>query len=126
MVVVVVVKRNGSFGWIGGNGQNGAIIITFTCPNNNTNAGSNQTLAVCATTTTLCKFTYMETVHGRSFQVQQQFQSNFPTSGVTGLTIGTTATLRWTISNAACGSTSSDMTITTVSGRLSILLYTFG
>jgi hypothetical protein len=38
-------------------------------------------------------------------------------SGVTGLTIGTTATLRWTISNAACGSTSSDMTITTVSGE---------
>jgi hypothetical protein len=49
------------------------------------------------------------------FQVQQH-QSNFPTSGVTGLTIGTTATLR-TISNAACGSTSSDMTITTVSEK---------
>jgi hypothetical protein len=40
---------------------------------------------------------------------QQQFPTN---PGVTGLTIGTTATLRWTISNAACGSTSSDMTIT--------------
>ena len=109
---------NGSFGWIGGNGQNGAIIITFTCPNNNTNAGSNQTLAACATTTTLAAntATYGSGTWSLVSGTATISNPSSPTSGVTGLALGATATLRWTITNAACGSTFSNMTITTVRG----------
>jgi hypothetical protein len=68
--MVVVVVENG-------NSLSGSVEMArmahnyyFTCPNNNTNAGSNQTLAVCATTTLVQIHLHMETVHGRSFQVQ--------------------------------------------------------
>jgi hypothetical protein len=90
--MVVVVVENG-------NSLSGSVEMArmahnyyFTCPNNNTNAGSNQTLAVCATTTLVQIHLHMETVHGRSFQVQT-ISNPTSTSGVTGLTIGTTATL---------------------------------
>jgi hypothetical protein len=102
-----------------GGGAAGAIKITFTCPSNTPSAGSNQTLAACAATTTLAGsavptgMTGLWTIVSGTATITTP---NSPTSGVTGLTVGATATLRWTISNGACGSASSDVTITTVVG----------
>ena len=103
----------------GGSGMNGALIITYTCPPNTPSAGSNQTLAACATTTTLvgsavpAGMTGLWTVVSGTATITTP---SSPTSGVTGLVVGTTATLRWTVTNGACGSASSDVTITTVVG----------
>ena len=104
---------------IGGSGRPGAMVITFTCPTNTPSAGSNQTLATCATTTTLAGsavpagMTGLWTIVSGTATITTPTS---PTSGVTGLTVGTTATLRWTVSNGNCGSASSDVTITAVSG----------
>lgn len=113
----------------GGTGARGEIRITYTCPVNTiANAGSNQTLATCATTTTLAGNT--PTYGTGTWSVVSGTATvttpTSPTSGVTGLTIGSTATLRWTITNGACGSSFSDMTITTVMGAGCMVYCTAG
>ena len=102
---------------VGGAGATGYMKITFTCPSNTVaNAGSNQTLAACVTSTTLAgnSPTYGT---GTWTLVSGTATITTPTSAtstVTGLVIGATATLRWTIANGYCGSTTSDVTITSV------------
>lgn len=103
----------------GGSGARGEIRITYTCPANTiANAGSNQTLTACSTTTTLAGNT--PTYGTGNWTVVSGTATittpSSPTSGVTGLALGSSATLRWTITNGACGTTSSDMTITAVIG----------
>ena len=116
------ITRTGGTGTISGltNGitlTNTLTSVTGTSPST-ANGGSNQTLDACATTTTLAGNT--PTYGTGSWSVVSGTATittpSSPTSGVTGLVLGTTATLRWTITNGVCGSTSSDMTITTVRG----------
>ncbi len=103
----------------GGAGARGEIRITFTCPTYIVNAGSNQTLSTCATTTALSATAVPGGTVGTWSVISGTAAVSTPSSpnsGVTGLTIGSTATLRWTISNGICGNTYSDVTITTVAG----------
>jgi len=103
----------------GGRGARGIVRLTFTCPTFVVSAGPNQTLASCATTTTLAGSAVPAGATGLWSVVSGTATittPTSPTSGVTGLTLGTTATLRWTISNGACGTTFSEMTITTSVG----------
>ena len=91
---------------------------TIETPPTTANAGPMQTLVACATTATLAgntpsSGTGIWTVVTGSATVTSP---NSPTSGVTGLAIEATATLRWTISNGVCGSSFSDVTITTTAG----------
>ncbi|WP_333599764.1 GEVED domain-containing protein [Flavobacterium sp.] len=113
----------------GGNGQGGAMIITYTCPTNTVaNAGTNQTLVACATTTTLAGNipTYGTGTWSVVSGTATITSPNSATSTVTGLTLGTTATLRWTITNGSCGSTTSDVTITTSYGSSCLTYCTVG
>ena len=112
-------------GRAGGDGARGEVRITFTCPPNTSFAGSNQTLAACATTTTLSGSAVPTGMTGTWTVVSGTAtitNPNSPTSSVTGLALpatngGTaTAVLRWTIDNGRCGSSSSDVTITTSRG----------
>ncbi|MEA1873402.1 MAG: GEVED domain-containing protein, partial [Bacteroidota bacterium] len=104
----------------GGNGANGKVVITYTCPSNNLpNAGANQTLATCTTSTTLAgnepdygKGTW--TVESGTATITDL--NDFETT-VTELTLGTTITMRWTFSNEGCGSSFDEMTITTSEGQ---------
>ncbi|WP_284651708.1 GEVED domain-containing protein [Flavobacterium terrisoli] len=103
---------------IGGAGAGGYIKITFTCPTNTTAAaGPDQSLA-CATTATLAGNT--PTYGTGTWTVQSGTATitspNSPTSGITGLVAGGSATLRWTISNGVCGSTFDDVVISTPLG----------
>ena len=101
---------------IGGAGAGGYMKITFTCPTNTiANAGSNQTLAACLTSTTLAGNTPTYGIGTWSVLLGAATITTptSPTSTVTGLALGATATLRWTISNGYCGSSTSDVTITT-------------
>lgn len=103
----------------GGSGQGGFLRIAYTCPTNTiANAGVNQILAACATTTTLAGNT--PTYGTGTWSVVSGTATitspNSATSTVTGLSLGTTTTLRWTISNGTCGSSTSDVTITTSYG----------
>lgn len=103
----------------GGAGARGEIRITFTCPTYIVNAGSNQTLSVCATTTTLSGTAVPSGTVGTWSLISGTAAittPSSPTSGVSGLVIGTTTTLRWTISNGTCGNTYADVTVTTVAG----------
>ena len=109
----------------GGAGGSGGIKITFTCPSNTPSAGSNQTLAGCATSTTLAGSAIPSGMTGTWTVISGTAtitNPNSPTSTVTGLALpatngGTaTATLRWTIDNGRCGSSFSDVTITTSRG----------
>ena len=104
---------------IGGSGAGGFIRITFTCPVNTiANAGSNQSLTACATTATLAGNTpafgtgTWTLISGTATITSP----NSPTSTITGLPIGSTATLRWTIDNGRCGSTFDDVVITSPIG----------
>jgi hypothetical protein len=113
----------------GGTGARGEIRITYTCPVNTiANAGSNQTLTTCATTTTLAGNT--PTYGTGTWSVVSGAATittpSSATSGVTGLVIGSNATLRWTITNGECGSSFSDMTITTVMGAGCMVYCTAG
>ena len=108
-----------------GAGARGEVRITFTCPTNTAIAGTNQTLAACATTTTLAGSAVPTGMTGTWTVVSGTAtitNPNSPTSSVTGLALpatngGTaTAVLRWTIDNGRCGSSSSDVTITTSRG----------
>jgi hypothetical protein len=103
----------------GGAGAGGIVRLIYTCPVNTTaNAGSDQTLAACATTTTLAGNapTYGTGTWSVVSGTATITSPNSPTSGVTGLLVGASATLRWTISNGACGNTFDDVVITTVIG----------
>jgi hypothetical protein len=103
----------------GGNGAQGFVRISFSCPTNIPSAGPNQTLVACATTATLAGSTIpsgmtgLWTVLSGSATITTP---SSPTSTVTGLALGGTTTLRWTVSNGACGISSSDVTITTSIG----------
>ncbi|WP_430400200.1 GEVED domain-containing protein [Flavobacterium sp.] len=102
----------------GGNGAQGFVQITYTCPALVSNAGPNQTLAACATTATLAANTPVNstglwTVVSGSGAVTTPTS---PTSGVTGIVPGTPLVLRWTVSNGSCGSTNTTVTITSPIG----------
>jgi hypothetical protein len=104
--------------YAGGYGARGEVRITFVCPGSTSVAGSNQTLAACATTTTLAGNT--PTYGTGTWSVVSGTATittpSSATSGVTGLALGATATLRWTITNGLCGSSFSNITITTSRG----------
>ena len=101
----------------GGAGGSGQIKITYTCPI--ISAGPNQTLAACATTTTLAgtavtaPATGVWTVVSGSGSITT---STSATSGVTGIVPGTPLVLRWTVTNGNCGASFSDVTITSPVG----------
>ena len=100
----------------GGSGRSGAIIISFTCPTNTiANAGPNQSLLGCATTTTLAANapSYGTGTWTLISGAATITSPNSPTTTVTGITIGNPATLRWTIDNGRCGSTFDDVIIST-------------
>ena len=99
----------------GGSGAPGRVAISFTCPAAPAvNAGLDQNLAVCATTTTLSGssipscMTGLWTVIAGSATITTPTS---PTSGVTGLVPGTPTTLRWTITNPNCGTYFDDVII---------------
>lgn len=75
--------------------------------------GGNQTLAACATTTTLTGNTPF--VGSGTWTISPPGPSitnpNSPNSGVTGLTPGTTYTFTWTIVNSPCSNSASSMTV---------------
>ncbi|WP_395050425.1 GEVED domain-containing protein [Flavobacterium sp.] len=99
---------------IGGAGAGGYMVITFTCPSETANAGSDQT--ICLSTATLAGNTPVSAGLIGTWTVQSGTATitspNSPTSGLTGLLSGT-STLRWTINNGLCGSTYDDVIITT-------------
>jgi hypothetical protein len=106
----------------GGNGFRGQVIVTWvpTCvtPPTTANAGMDQTLAACATTTTLAGNTPsvgtgMWSVVSGTATITTPSSA---TSGVTGLIVGATATLRWTTTNGGCTPSTDDVVITTVTG----------
>lgn len=97
----------------GGNGANGYMIITFTCPSNTIFAGTDQNLAACSTTTSL-NATPVSFGTGTWSLISGTgtiASINSPTSTVTGITPGTTTILRWTVSNGDCGSSFDEVTI---------------
>lgn len=103
----------------GGNGANGQVRITFTCPSVTVNAGVDQTLAACATTATLTGSAIPVGMTGTWTVVTGPGSITSPntaSTGVTGLVPGTNTTFRWTISNGTCGTFSDDILITTVVG----------
>jgi len=103
----------------GGSGRQGAVIITFNCPINTiANAGPDQTLASCATSATLSgnTATYGTGTWTLVSGIATITSPTSPTSTVTGLALGASAVLRWTIDNGQCGSTNDTVTITTVYG----------
>lgn len=114
---------------VGGAGAGGYMKITFTCPTLTAAlAGADQTLTACVTSTTLTGNTPANgtgtwTVVSGTATITSP---NSPTSTVTGLAIGASATLRWTISNGYCGSSSDDVVITTVYGSSCLSYCTVG
>lgn len=100
----------------GGAGKGGYMLLSYTCPTYTVSAGTNQTLTACTTSTTLAGSAIPSGATGLWSVVSGTATittPSSPTSTVTGLALATTATLRWTISNGTCGSSSSDVTITT-------------
>ena len=105
--------RNGD----GANGADGYMRITFTCPT--FSAGANQTLATCATTTTLAATAATAPATGAWTVVSGSGAVTTPTSatsGVTAIVPGTPLVLRWTVTNGRCGSSFNDVTITSPVG----------
>jgi hypothetical protein len=102
-----------------GLGARGAMIFTYTCPALVSNAGPDQNLAACSTTTTLAANTPVNatgiwTVVSGSGTVTTP---SSPTSGVTGIVPGGAALiLRWTVSNGNCGSINTTVSITSPIG----------
>ena len=112
---------------VGGAGAGGYILISYACPVVTVSAGPNQTLAQCTTSTTLAGSAIPAGMTGAWSVVSGTAtitSVNSPTSTVTGLALGTTATLRWTITNGTCGSTYSDVIITTSYGPACITFCT--
>ncbi len=107
-----------AFNYAGGAGGRGVIRITY----NITSAGADQTLAACETTATMAA-TAPGTGTGTWSCVSGCTgvgitTATSATSGITGLVPGTPTTLRWTVSNAGCTSTTDDVVITPVVGAL--------
>lgn len=102
----------------GGNGMSGAMIFTFNCPTNTTYAGPDQNLPACSTTATLnaTPVTYGTGTWSIISGTASVTSPNSPTSGITGITPGTSITLRWTITNETCGTTADDIIITSPIG----------
>lgn len=103
----------------GGAGANGQVYITYTCPVITVNAGVDQNLALCATTTTLTGSAIPAGMTGTWSIVSGPgsiTSPNNPTTGITNLVPGTNTTFRWTISNGNCGSVSDTVLITTLAG----------
>lgn len=102
----------------GGNGAQGFVQISFTCPINTINAGPDQNLTVCSTTATLAGSTITAgtgtwTLISGTATITSP---NSSTSGITGIIPGTPVTLRWTIDNGNCGSGFDDVIITSPMG----------
>nr|WP_315148441.1 LamG-like jellyroll fold domain-containing protein [uncultured Flavobacterium sp.] len=121
----VTVTTNGTSGTIQvtpsngcGSGTSQTLATTVNSLPTTANAGTDQTLAACATTATLAANT--PTVGTGSWTVVSGTATittpSSATTGVTGLIVGTTATLRWTISNGGCSTSTDDVVITTVIG----------
>lgn len=115
------IFRSGGTGVINGiiNGTtltNTITSIVGTAPTT-ANAGANQNLT-CATTTTVTGNT--PTVGTGSWSLVSGTATitspSSPTTTITGLTIGGSATLRWTITNSPCSASTSDVTITSSFG----------
>ena len=107
-------KGTGSASPNGGLGGNGQIKITYTCPTSYS-AGPNQTLSTCGTTTTLAAAAISSPATGAWSVLSGSGSVTTPasaTSGVTGIVPGTPLLLRWTVTNGSCGSSFSDVTIT--------------
>ena len=103
----------------GGIGANGQIRITYTCPVYVVNAGVDQTLVACATTATLNGSAIPVGTTGTWTLISGAAtitNPNLPNTGITGLVPGTPATLRWTILNGTCGTTTDNVVITPVVG----------
>jgi hypothetical protein len=103
----------------GGAGANGQVFITFTCPPMISNAGIDQNLALCATTTTLTGSAIPAGMTGTWSIVTGPgviTSPNNATTGITNLIPGTNTTFRWTISNGNCGSAADNILITTLAG----------
>ena len=84
------------------------------------NAGSDQTLAACVTTATLVGNT-PATGTGTWTLVSGTATittPSSPNSGVTGLALGASATLRWSITNGSCTASTDDVILTTTLGPL--------
>lgn len=101
----------------GGNGAQGYVQISYTCPIETAAAGPDQPLACGTTTTTLAGNTPSSPGLTGTWTVVSGTATitapNSPTSGVTALASTGTATLRWTINNGLCGTTFDDVIITT-------------
>ncbi|WNM20121.1 GEVED domain-containing protein [Flavobacterium capsici] len=116
------ITRTGGTGVINGliNGTTVTNTLTSTSgtPPSTAVAGANQTLAACVTSTTVNANTpavgtgVWSLVSG----VATITNPNSASTSITGLALGATATLRWTISNSPCSASTSDMTITTTYG----------
>ena len=106
---------------VGGNGAPGKIVITYTCPSytyNTADAGLDQSLISCATSTTLAG---NEPDYGiGTWTVESGTATitdpNDPETTITGLVLGTTVTMRWTFTNGSCYNNYDEMTITTSTG----------
>lgn len=95
----------------GGAGGAGQIRITFT----GAEAGINQNLAACGTSTNLAATpaaagtgTWTCVAGCATVSIANP---NSPTSAVTGITAGTSATFRWTVTGAGCTASTDDVTI---------------
>ncbi len=121
----VTVTTNGTSGTISVTPSNGCgigtsrtLITTVYSLPTTANAGIDQTLAACATTATLAGNT--PTVGTGTWSVVSGTATittpSSATSGVTGLIVGATATLRWTTTNGGCTPSTDDVVITTVLG----------
>lgn len=103
---------------LGGVGGNGQVRITFNCPSQTANAGSNQSLPICTTSTSLNANTpsfgvgTWTLISGTGTIVSP----NSPTTSITDLATNGVAVFRWTITNGDCGSVSSDVSVTTTVG----------
>ncbi|MFM7106132.1 MAG: GEVED domain-containing protein, partial [Flavobacteriales bacterium] len=96
-------------------GASGQVRISFTCPAAPVvNAGPDQNLVLCSTTTTLFGSSVPTCMTGQWSVIAGTATISAPTSptsGVTGIVPGTPVTLRWTITNPNCGTYFDDVII---------------
>lgn len=116
------ITRTGGTGLINGLVNGTTLTNTLTSvvgtPPTVADAGLDQTLAVCTTTTTLAgnNPTFGTGVWSVVTGPATITTPTLRTSGVTGLLPGTPATLRWTITNGGCASSVDDVIITSPLG----------
>ncbi|NHM00839.1 GEVED domain-containing protein [Flavobacterium difficile] len=112
-------ERTGGGSRNGGNGANGEVHITFTCPLISANAGADQNLGTCITTTTLTGSAIPAGMTGTWSIVTGPgtiASPNSATTAISNLVPGTSTTFRWTISNGSCGSVFDNIVVNTLSG----------